>query len=94
MWIRQHKIAALAWLVAGYVMFEIATIPFGKMALLKTENPPQTALMLQRPEEAKWEGKPLKIKQTWIPLSKVPRHVRDAVIVAEHGAFFSHDGVD
>ena len=76
------------------VLIELATIPWLSIADLKTSNPGPTALMKQRMEEARDEGKTLKITQRWIPLSRIPRHVIDAVIVAEDGTFFSHSGVD
>jgi monofunctional biosynthetic peptidoglycan transglycosylase len=50
--------------------------------------------MRQRMREAESEGKPLKIVQQWIPLSRVPRHVVNAIIVAEDGTFFEHGGID
>ncbi len=70
------------------------TIPWFAVARLKTENPRETALMRQRISEARSEGKTLTIKQTWIPLSKLPRHLIDAVVVAEDGTFYTHGGVD
>ena len=50
--------------------------------------------MQQRIAEAKEQGKVLRIKHRWVPLLKIPKHVRMAVLVAEDGAFFSHAGVD
>lgn len=76
------------------VLAEAATIPWFGIAGLRTENPAETALMRQRSREAEDERKPLKIVQSWIPMSRLPRHVIDAVVVAEDGLFFSHGGVD
>jgi monofunctional glycosyltransferase len=50
--------------------------------------------MKQRMDEARENGKTLKIRQRWISLAKIPRHVIDAVIVAEDGTFYSHSGID
>lgn len=50
--------------------------------------------MRQRVGEAEDEGKPLKIVQTWIPISRLPRHVLDAIVVAEDGTFYEHGGID
>jgi monofunctional biosynthetic peptidoglycan transglycosylase len=50
--------------------------------------------MRQRIEEAKRDGKQLRIHQSWVPLSRIPKNIVDAVIVAEDGAFYSHKGVD
>jgi monofunctional glycosyltransferase len=76
------------------VLLELATIPWVSVAGLKNGNPGPTALMKQRAEEAREEGKTLKISQRWIALSKIPRHVVDAVIVAEDGTFYTHAGID
>lgn len=76
------------------LIVELATIPWFSIADLKKGNPGPTALMKQRMEEAREEGKTLRIVQRWIPLAKLPRQVVDAVVVAEDGTFFSHSGID
>jgi monofunctional glycosyltransferase len=93
-WMRAHKITTFFLLLAAFVLFEIATIPWFSVASLKTANPGQTALMRQRIAEAEKEGKTLKIVHSWIPLSRIPRYVIDAVVVAEDGTFWSHNGFD
>jgi monofunctional biosynthetic peptidoglycan transglycosylase len=50
--------------------------------------------MRQRIKEAASEGKPLKITQTWVPISRIPKYVLDAIIVAEDGTFYEHGGID
>ena len=76
------------------MILELATVPWFSVAGLKSANPGPTALMTQRMDEAREAGKTLKIRQRWISLSKIPRHVIDAVIVAEDGTFYSHSGID
>ena len=93
-WIRKIPFKPLLVVVALFLGFEILTLPFVAVARLPSENPADTALMQQRIEEAKDQGKPLRIDYRWVPLSKIPKHVRMAVLVAEDGAFFSHAGVD
>ncbi len=89
-----HKLRSVLLLVLMIVVVEMATIPWFSVAGLKKGNPGTTALMKQRMDEAREEGKTLRIAQRWIPLSRLPRHVIDAVIVAEDGTFFTHSGVD
>jgi len=89
-----HKIKTFLALILVFVLFEAATIPFLGVAGLKTENPVQTALMQQRVREAERDGKKLKISQRWVPLSRISRHLINAVIVAEDGTFYSHSGFD
>lgn len=93
-WIKGHKIKTFLLLILALILFELATIPFFGVASLKSENPEQTALMRQRLSEAEHEGKKLKITQRWVPLSRISRHLVNAVIVAEDGTFYSHNGFD
>jgi monofunctional biosynthetic peptidoglycan transglycosylase len=91
---KNHKVKTLFVLAGLFILFELLTIPYFSIARLKTENPSETALMRQRLQEARRDGKPLKIVQRWIPLSRISKNLVDAVIVAEDGAFYSHGGVD
>ena len=93
-WMRSHKIRTFLLLLGILLLIEVATIPFFGVPALKTENPGETALMRQRKRDAEQHGEQFKIVQRWIPLSRVPRHVIDAVVVAEDGTFYSHGGVD
>lgn len=93
-WIVGHKIRTLLILAAVFVGGELTTIPWCGVAALKHENPPETALMRQRRREAEREKRPYPVTQRWIALSRIPRHVIDAVVVAEDGTFFSHGGID
>ena len=77
-----------------FLAYELATLPFLSIVRLRTENPEESALMRQRIEEEKQQGKQLNITYRWIPLSAIPRHVQRAVVVSEDGMFFSHGGVD
>lgn len=76
------------------LLAEAATIPVGSIMSLRTENPAETALMRQRLREAEESGAKLIVQQRWIPLSRIPRHVIDAIVVAEDGTFYTHGGVD
>ena len=89
-----HKVKTFFLAVALFLVYELLTIPFLSIANLRKENPSETALMKQRLHEAGDEGKALKITQKWISLSRVPKHVVDAIIVAEDGTFYSHGGFD
>jgi len=75
-------------IICVFLFFEIFTLPLFSIANLDTDNPKVTALMQQRKEEAKDSGKTLRIDYRWVSLSKIPKHVRMAVLVAEDGAFY------
>lgn len=93
-WIRSHKVRTLVLLAAAWLGVELATLPWLAVGRLRTENPGRTALMEQRSAEAEREGKTLTIRQHWVPLSRIPREVVRAVIVAEDGTFYEHGGID
>jgi monofunctional biosynthetic peptidoglycan transglycosylase len=93
-WVKHHKFKTLGLLGVLYILTEMLTIPYERIIQLQTVNPLKTALMLQREEQASREGKKLRIRHTWVPLSKIPQHVRQAIIVGEDGTFYAHHGVD
>jgi monofunctional glycosyltransferase len=93
-WMHAHKWKTAVLLVGAFVLFEFLTLPFVGVYRLRSENPSESALMRQRLNEAEDDGKPLKIVRQWIPLSRLPKHVVDAIIVAEDGTFFEHGGID
>jgi len=47
-----------------------------------------------RKKEAKEKGYNLMIQQKWVSLSQISDHLKHAVIVAEDGTFFEHEGID
>jgi monofunctional biosynthetic peptidoglycan transglycosylase len=79
----------LALIVGGYAGYSIASLP--DVAGLKTRNPSVTAIMEQRALEQGVEVKPLR---SWVSYNNISPHLRNAVLVAEDGAFFSHSGYD
>jgi monofunctional biosynthetic peptidoglycan transglycosylase len=61
---------------------------------LATKSPERTRLMDQRAEEAKKKGRKARVAQSWVPLSRVSRHLIHAVLSSEDQNFFGHGGVD
>ncbi|MBI4665410.1 MAG: monofunctional biosynthetic peptidoglycan transglycosylase [Nitrospinae bacterium] len=94
-----RKIIKLSfWLVAlavagtgAYVGFYFLYPDIGALA---KKNPEKTAFMEYR--EAEWEKgkKKIKIRQRWVPLSAISPFLRKAVVIAEDGRFWSHEGFD
>ena len=91
---RRHKLSTVLLFLLALLLAELVSIPWFAVARMKKENPAETALMRQRVAEAESAGKPFRVTQKWIPLSRIPKHLVDAVIVAEDGTFFTHGGVD
>ncbi len=56
--------------------------------------PKTTALIEQRRAEARAHRRGFSPQRSWVPLDRVPRHVRDAVLLSEDGRFFEHEGID
>jgi monofunctional biosynthetic peptidoglycan transglycosylase len=93
-WIASHKLLTLLLVIVVFVLIQVATIPWFGVPRLREQNPKETALMRQRIDEAEAKGKTLVIRQSWVPLSRLPRYLTDAIIVAEDGTFYEHDGFD
>jgi monofunctional biosynthetic peptidoglycan transglycosylase len=80
---------ALLLLMAGYGGYAAATLP--DVSVLAKTNPKTTALMEQRAAERKTQARPIR---TWVSYNSISPHLRNAVLVAEDGSFFQHEGVD
>ena len=81
--------AAVAFAVVAYVYL---TLP--DVRVLATTNPTSTAFMRLREAEAKRDGRKLRHRHQWVRYSRISKNLQQAVIVAEDGRFFQHDGVD
>jgi monofunctional biosynthetic peptidoglycan transglycosylase len=76
-------------IVGAYAGYTAANLP--NVAGLKTRNPATTALMEQRAAEQDVKVRPLR---SWVSYNSISPHLRNAVLVAEDGAFFQHSGYD
>jgi len=61
---------------------------------LATENPVQTSFMEYRAKQWAAKGEDKAIKQTWKNLGQISRYLQKAVLLAEDGIFWTHDGFD
>lgn len=57
-------------------------------------NPPITFLMIQRNWERKADGKPPKLKKTWIKFEDISDNMKRAAVSAEDQLFLKHMGFD
>jgi monofunctional biosynthetic peptidoglycan transglycosylase len=77
----------LAWVGAG--------LPArSEVRALAGKNPARTRLMDQRAEEARAKGRRARAAASWVPLTRVSRHLIHAVLASEDQGFFGHGGVD
>jgi monofunctional glycosyltransferase len=91
------KRAGLALLVvgaAGAAYVWLGMPARGAVRALARENPGQTSVMRQREAEARRAGRAYRISQSWVPMSRISRHLVHAVLSAEDQKFFGHEGVD
>ncbi len=76
----------------GYLALEFVLLPSGKE--IKSNNPPTTALINVRKQEAVRQGKNLEIKQIWKPIDQISPNLIKAVLAGEDARFFQHSGFD
>ncbi len=85
-------IAAACAAVFGYAMFLYLTLP--DVRGLKTRNPETTAFIEIRAREAAARGQAPKRVQRWVSYGRISPNLTRAVLVAEDGAFWKHEGID
>ena len=93
-WVHTHKVRSFLIAISLWLTVEFAVLPFGDVRQLKNSNPTETAFMREHREAAEREGKSFRKMQRWVPLSKIPKDLINAVIVAEDGTFWAHGGFD
>ncbi|NOY06926.1 MAG: monofunctional biosynthetic peptidoglycan transglycosylase [Chlorobi bacterium] len=93
--VRRNPISKLGefvfWTALSLLFLEYINLPLFSIYALKWINPPWTSVMAQRVEESRGT---LDIRQRFVPLEQISRHVRRAVLIAEDRNFYRHGGVD
>lgn len=87
----KRLLIAIPLALFGAVWFYYVTLPWP--VLLAVRDPGSTAVMRQRMAEAEARGEELEIRQEWVPLEQISPRVRRAVVIAEDGGFYEHDGI-
>jgi monofunctional biosynthetic peptidoglycan transglycosylase len=78
----------VAVLIAGFTLWHAFHV--GDILALRHRPPGTTAFIeAERAAHPAW-----KIRQTWVPLSSIPRPLRQMTLVAEDAKFYSHNGFD
>jgi monofunctional glycosyltransferase len=88
----KRLLLAVPLALVGAAWFYWITIPWP--VTLRWRDPQSTAVMRQRVSEARTRGTELELRHEWVPLDKISRRLRRAVIVAEDGNFHQHGGID
>lgn len=79
---------------AGLVLWSGFYAIFPNISNLKEKNPDITSFMKYRVMQTEKEGKSLRIKKTWTPLSSISPYLAKAVLIAEDDKFWKHEGFD
>ncbi|MBI1798413.1 MAG: monofunctional biosynthetic peptidoglycan transglycosylase [Candidatus Eisenbacteria bacterium] len=96
MLLRFLRIVALALSAALAILSIVSAIEVTSfdVAALERSVPRETALMIERGDEARSEHRAFRVDQRWIPYPRISPLLRRAVLVAEDDAFFTHGGLD
>jgi monofunctional biosynthetic peptidoglycan transglycosylase len=62
--------------------------------VLAASNPPSTAMIDHRRQQAAQKKKPFRLHQSWRPLARISPYLQRAVVLAEDAQFWKHEGVD
>jgi monofunctional biosynthetic peptidoglycan transglycosylase len=81
--------------LALFVVYAAWGLPWrSEVRALARANPGVTSVMRQREREARARGRTARREQTWVPLSRISRHLVHAIVASEDQKFFGHEGVD
>jgi len=86
--------AVLVIIVALFALDVCRYFVYPDVSVLKKENPKTTAMMELREREWEREGKDIKIRRVWTPLSRISPYLVKAVLIGEDDKFWSHEGFD
>ena len=91
----KRLLLALAAGALAYGLYVVWGLPSrAEVHALAKVNPGRTGVMRQREEEARRARRPVRSTQVFVPLTRVSRHLINAVVVAEDPKFFGHEGID
>jgi monofunctional biosynthetic peptidoglycan transglycosylase len=86
--------ALIALPAVAFALFVYVWLTLPDVRLLKTVNPPTTAFMELRADEARRLGRTPRRVQRWVSYGHISADLKRAVLVAEDDAFWQHEGVD
>ena len=92
------KRTAGRWLLGmaavGFACLAYVYLTLPDVRPLRTVNPSTTRFMELRAQEARAKGKPVRRIQQWVRYSRISPDLTRAVLIAEDGAFWQHEGID
>jgi monofunctional biosynthetic peptidoglycan transglycosylase len=91
---RRAATIAIGLAAACFALLAYLFLTLPDVRPLATRNPPTTAFIELRREEALESGHKPRRVQRWVRYEAISANLRKAVLVAEDDAFWTHDGVD
>jgi monofunctional biosynthetic peptidoglycan transglycosylase len=92
--VRKFLRACVVLAASGFSYFCYVYLTLPDVRVLATQNPATTAFIELRKREAADAGRPLTVRQRWVPYTQISNNLRRAVLVAEDSSFFDHEGLD
>ncbi len=86
--------STILFLFSVIVLYLGFYLVYPNISKLKKENPKKTSFMEYREREWERKGKKIKIRQAWVPLSRISPYLMKSVLIAEDDKFWSHEGFD
>ena len=93
-WMRTAWRALAVLLAAGFACAAYIYLTLPDVRVLRTQNPPTTAFIELRTQEAIEKGEQPRRIQRWVSYARISPSLKRAVIVTEDAAFWQHGGVD
>jgi monofunctional glycosyltransferase len=88
----RRSLLLLCFVLSAVVIFHLLLFP--DITKLVNERPGKTSFMEYREREWKREGRSYRIRNQWVPLSRISPYLIKAVLVAEDDKFWRHEGFD
>lgn len=88
------KISAAVLIGVGFLIAFLSLFVIGlpNIAYLKNHNPDRTRFMELYIDDAAESNRPVNLRYTWVPASRISPSLKKAVLIAEDDTFFEHDG--
>ena len=92
---QMNKIAVTIIAAFALVLLYIgASFVYPNVSRLAKVTPKKSAMMEYRERQYEAEGKKIKLRQTWVPFSRISPYMAKAVLIAEDDKFWHHEGFD
>jgi monofunctional glycosyltransferase len=79
---------------AGFGLLAYAYLTLPDVRALASDNPESTAFIELRAAQARMQGREPRLIHRWVPYRNISPELKRAVLMAEDGAFWRHEGID